>query len=325
MSFVRLLPRLLAFPFAAILGQAVWMLSSAAYSPIAIAVWVPVLSYCWFCVNGISHELIHENLPVPQRFGRLMARLIGIPIWIPRRVYKEVHMRHHAYLNTPLDFELWPYSDPNASLRFRRAFVWFDVLLGYFATPWIWGRICFSKDSPASVEAKREMRFEYAITAFAWALTVAAGAWLHATGRFAFAWRQLVFALPVVFAANMNSVRKMIEHVGTSSVDPIHGTRTIVGNSLLTRLYQYLSFDLAVHGPHHRYPKLDHRQLANRMHEIQQQRPDENCLVFDSVRAALADTVRSMWKNPAVGTEREVEVLSLPTSRSEDKPVSRVA
>ena len=315
MSSVRIIPRLLAFPACAILGQVIWMSSGSPYSLIAIAIWVPVLSYCWFCVNGLSHELIHENLPVPTRFGRLMARLIGIPIWIPRRVYKEVHMRHHAYLNTPLDFELWPYSDPNASLRFRRAFVWFDVLLGYFATPMIWGRICFSRHSPASDEAKQEMRMEYAITGMAWLTAIAIGAWLHFSATFTFGWQQLVFALPILFAANMNSVRKMIEHVGTASLDPISGTRTIVGNGFLTRAYRYLSFELAVHGPHHRYPKLDHTELANRMDEIQQQRPDEDCLVFNSVTAALVHTVGSMWNNPAVGVRTETQATELPTNR----------
>jgi fatty acid desaturase len=74
----------------------------------------------------------------------------------------------------------------------------------------------------------------------------------------------------------------MMDHVGTSSFDPLHGTRTIVGANPLTKLLSYFNFDLAVHGPHHRYPKLDHSMLKQRMAEITEKNPEQDYPVFSS-------------------------------------------
>lgn len=295
------LPRLTAFPLFAIVGQIAWMTSASAYEPIALVIWIPLLAYSWFCIGGLSHELIHANLPLPAWLNVKIAKGIGVLVLVPYNVYREVHMRHHAYLNTPLDWELWPYSDPAASLRFRRCFVWFDLCCGAIATPVIWGRICFSAKSPSSAANRRAMRIEYLTAAVFWFATIGICVWLHQTGRFTFLPRHLIFAVPPLLAANLNSVRKMMEHIGTSSFDPVHGTRTVVGASLATKVLSYLDFDLAVHGPHHRHPKLDHSLLKNRMSEIQANRPDETFPVYSSFTAALVDTFRTLFTNPAVG------------------------
>ena len=45
------------------------------------------------------------------------GRLLGTMMFTPYTAYREVHIRHHAYLNTPRDWELWPYSDPQRVAR----------------------------------------------------------------------------------------------------------------------------------------------------------------------------------------------------------------
>jgi hypothetical protein len=107
--------------------------------------------------------------------------------------------------------------------------------------------------------------------------------------------------LPPLLAANCNSIRKVMEHIGTCSFDPLHGTRTVVGRSLLTRLLSFFDFDLSVHGPHHRYPKLHHTRLSECMTEIQAKHPQHQYPVFPSFTAALLDTLRSAIRNPGVG------------------------
>ncbi len=298
---MKILPRLIAFPLLAFVGQIVWMTSDAPLAPLAILIWLPVLAFSWFCVGGLSHELVHFNLPLPRWLQEGLARMIGTGIFVPFNVYREVHMRHHAYLNTPLDWELWPYSDPETSVGFRRVFVWFDLLFGLLSTPLIWGRIWFSRKSPASPEKRRAMTVEYVGMVIFWGLVLGLCVWLHQTGRFTFRWQHLIFLAPSWMAANMNSMRKMMEHVGTASFDPVHGTRTVIGANWLTKVLSFFDFDLAVHGPHHRHPKLDHTLLKDRMGEIEKARPDEQFPVFASFSGALADTVRTLFKNPAVG------------------------
>jgi len=127
------------------------------------------------------------------------------------------------------------------------------------------------------------------------------GIWLVVSGRHVFRSESLVFALPLLLSANCNSIRKMMEHLGTRSFDPLHGTRTVIGSSFVTRLLSYFDFDLAIHGPHHRYPKLDHSLLKSRMTEVQEASPDTSFPVFHSFTGALIDTFRTVITSPAVG------------------------
>lgn len=295
-----LLLRFLAFPVAAFTGQWYWMTHVPPLSPAGLY-WIPVLTYCWFCVGGLSHELIHQNLPPGPRASRVIGNAIGFAIGIPYTVYREVHLRHHAYLNTPLDWELWPYSDPSASLRFRRVFLWFDLLMGSVATPLIWSRICFSSRTPVKADVKRKMQREYAAMFTLWTL---GAVWLsRQVGRSDqfLPWQSLVYLTPLVLAANCNSIRKIMEHVGTCSLDPLLGTRTIIGRHWWTRLLSFFDFDLSVHGPHHRFPKLQHNLLTSRMNELQQNHSQTTYPVYPSFAAALWDTAKSAIVNPGVG------------------------
>ena len=160
---IKLIPRLIAFPIIACVGQCYWMMNVSPTNAAASLIWIPLLAYAWFCIGGFSHEVVHGNLNLNLRLAKYVARSIGTLLGIPYTVYKEVHMRHHAYLNTPLDWEMWPYGDPKASLGFRRIFVWFDVLFAVVATPIIWGRICFSKESPVSHQIRRTMKWELSL------------------------------------------------------------------------------------------------------------------------------------------------------------------
>ena len=72
------------------------------------------------------------------------GRVIGTMIGVPYSIYRESHIRHHAYLNKPYDWELWPYSDPKASLWFRRVFVWFDLFLGMLGAMATYGDCSFT-------------------------------------------------------------------------------------------------------------------------------------------------------------------------------------
>ena len=92
-----------------------------------------------------------------------------------------------------------------------------------------------------------------------------------------------------------------MDHVGTSSFDPFHGTRTVVGQTFITKFLSYFNFDLSIHGPHHRYPKLDHSLLKGRMTEIVDANPEQTYPIFPSFFSALVATLRTVSRNPGVG------------------------
>ncbi|MEO1981106.1 MAG: fatty acid desaturase [Fuerstiella sp.] len=293
--------RCLAFPIVACGGQWWWMAHYAPTNIIASAVWIPLLTFAWFCIGGTSHEIVHGNLIINKTLGTAIGRIIGTVLGIPYTVYKEVHMRHHAYLNTPLDWEMWPYGDPDVSLRFRRIFVWCDILFAIVLTPFIWGRICFSPRSPVAPKLRRTMRLEYLAIAVFWFGVIGSCIYVHRSGIFLFRPEHWIFAAPPLLATMGNGLRKLMDHVGTSSFDPFHGTRTVVGQNFITKTLSYFNFDLSIHGPHHRYPKLDHSLLKRRMTEIADANPEQTYPVFPSFFSALIDTMRTITRNPGVG------------------------
>jgi fatty acid desaturase len=293
--------RFLAFPALAILLYPPFVMGYGGSSPFVRMAWVILLTYCWFCVGGAFHESTHETLFKSPRANRWVGRLIGLMIAIPYTVYRETHRRHHACLNTAGDYELWPYSDPTTSLGFRRVFVWFDLIFGIVTAPHIYGRIYFSKDPKLKPEARGAIFFEYIATAiFGASIVLGLATFGNANG---FDWSQFdpVWLLPMLLSPVVNTIRKFVEHLGLCSEEPLMGTRTIVGGSLLSRALRFLNFDIAVHGPHHRYPKARHFELAPRLQEYLQQNPDQEVPVFRSYSSAVWDTLPYLWKNPATG------------------------
>jgi fatty acid desaturase len=297
----RLWPRFLLFPVLALLAYAGIMIYGPDGPWWVYALWVPGTSYCWFCLGGSFHEMAHQTLGHRPRLSIWTGRIIGSFMIIPYTVYRETHIRHHAYLNSPRDWELWPYSDPGASLWFRRLYVWFDVLLAVVSGPVIYGRIAFSRNSPLSARTRRRIYREYAASAAFWAGVWALLIWLSLRGTIEPAKCLPLWYLPLLVAPAFGTLRKFTEHLGMASYDPILGTRTVVGENLVTRLCSYFNFELFVHGPHHRYPRTPHGRLVERLDEFRRERPEMAVPLFSSYRAAFLNVLPWLFQNPGVG------------------------
>src|SRR4051794_3444041 len=71
------------------------------------------LAYILFCWTSFFHEAAHQTLhDRPHSLNVLAGRAVGTLLFVPYTAYRETHIRHHAVLNTPGDWELWPYADP---------------------------------------------------------------------------------------------------------------------------------------------------------------------------------------------------------------------
>lgn len=302
--------RFLAFPALAILLYPPFVMGYGGNHLIVQVTWVAVLTYCWFCVGGSFHESTHETLFRSSGANRWVGRMTGLLIGIPYTVYRETHRRHHACLNTPGDYELWPYSDPATSLGFRRVFVWLDLMFGIVTAPYIYGRIYFCNDPKLTRETRRTIFTEYLASAFFWtAIVVGIAVYGNARG-FDSSHFNPVWLLPMILSPVANTARKFVEHLGLTSDEPLLGTRTIVDGNPLSRFFRYLNFDISVHGPHHRYPKARHFELAPRLKQYQEQNPDQPMPVFHSYTAAVWDTLPCLWTNPATGNSTTPESAS---------------
>src|SRR5262249_32813932 len=93
--------------------------------------WTLLTTYSLFCWLSCFHETIHQTVCRSRIANIVVGRIIGMVVFTPYTVYRESHIRHHAYLNRPGDWELWPYSDPAAWRAFRIVFAWCDLLFGF--------------------------------------------------------------------------------------------------------------------------------------------------------------------------------------------------
>jgi fatty acid desaturase len=254
-------------------------------------------AYSMLCYTSCLHETVHQTLFRRSRWNVALGRFIGMVIVVPYTAYRETHIRHHAYLNTPDDWELWPYAHPQASLAFRRTFVWVDLLLGLPAASLIYGRIFFHPKSPIqSPEVRGAIRYEYLLSALFWTVLATLLIWFDAFGVFFRAW-----LIPAFIAGVMQSGRKLTEHLGMSSYDPLLGTRTVIGANWLTRLCSQLNFDIFVHGPHHRYPRLPHTALVEKMREHEASHAGTKFPVFPHYVGAVRSMLSYLVVNPGCG------------------------
>jgi fatty acid desaturase len=259
--------------------------------------WTIYTAYVFFCWTSCFHETVHQTLVGSRTFSIALGRLLGTLVLVPYTVYRESHIRHHAYLNKPNDWELWPYSDPGTSLGFRRVFVWVDLFLGAFTAPYVYGRIFFHRDSPLrSRELRRTIWLEYLGMAAFWTTLIGVIAYRGTWTTLAACW-----LIPHLLAGFYQTARKLTEHLGMASYDPLQGTRTVVGSNWFTRLCTFLNFDIFVHGPHHRHPRVSHDQLRRKMDEYRESHPDQPYPVFRTYLRATWDMLPWMFRNPGVG------------------------
>jgi fatty acid desaturase len=137
---------------------------------------------------------------------------------------------------------------------------------------------------------------ELGLTAMAWTAVLAAvtfwGLWKY------FFWLYLV---PALIAANLQSWRKYVEHLGLTGNTVNSSTRSIVPKSWLGRIFAYTLLHEPYHGVHHQNAGLPHRVLPQFTSVLIPKNPDE-LAPFISYRQALPDVIRSLG-NPRVGAQ----------------------
>ena len=102
-------------------------------------------------------------------------------------------------------------------------------------------------------------------------------------------------------AANLQSWRKYIEHVGMTG-DTVNGsTRSIVAKSWFGRLLAFSLLHEPFHGVHHQRAGLPHSVLPQYVEKLQPKKPGERT-PYPSYRDALPDLLRSLV-NPRVGPQ----------------------
>ncbi|MDB4637524.1 fatty acid desaturase [Planctomycetaceae bacterium] len=297
----RVWSRFIIFPIVAIFGHFAMMYWWADSSPSIKAASIFLLTLSWYCISGCLHEMGHMTLLPNNAHSLWIGRMLGMILVIPFTCFRATHLTHHAKMCTSEDYELWPYCKPKYSVTFRRAFCVFDLLLGTLTAPLIYSRIFWKRNSPLTESESADVKFEYLLSVLFWSAITLIVVYLSMTDLVSSESLSLWWFAPLAFAATMNSLRKLIEHVGISNSDPMFGTRTILPTNPIAKLISFGNFDLNLHGPHHRYGMAKHNELSDKLIEALENQPAARELVFHSYSGAAWHTLRCVLKSPGVG------------------------
>ncbi|MBD3671924.1 MAG: fatty acid desaturase [Planctomycetaceae bacterium] len=297
----QLWPRFLLFPIVAIaghLGMIYWWPELTLSGKVVSIV---LLTLAWYCISGCLHEMGHMTLLKNQSHSLWIGRMVGMILVIPFTCFRATHLTHHARMCTVEDYELWPYCKPIFSLTFRRIFCLFDLLLGTISAPIIYSRIFWKRKSPLTPQESAAVKFEYWLSILFWGAIAALIVVLLMDDIVPRERLSVWWFAPLAFAAMLNTFRKLIEHVGLPSCQPMLGTRTVQPSNWIARLISYGNFDLNLHGPHHRHGMAKHDQLQAKLDEYLEDQPAGRELVFHSYTAAAWHTLKCVCKSPGVG------------------------
>jgi fatty acid desaturase len=243
------------------------------------------------------HEAAHGLLRKSRGFNEFDGVVIGTLGLMSFSLYRVVHQTHHAHLTTERDYEFWPLSRTTAPRWVRRLAAFFELNFGMFYTPFVFLRAFLCSPSPVrSKRVRRRIWMELALTAVTWSCVLWAVAafdlWKY------FVWMYLA---PAFLAANLQSWRKYIEHVGMTGTTVNGSTRSIVAKSWLGRLVAFTLLHEPFHGVHHQRAGLPHSVLPQHAASLDPKTPDER-MPYPSYRHALLDLIRSL-ADPRVGPQ----------------------
>lgn len=243
------------------------------------------------------HEASHGLLRKSRQLNEIDGLIIGIFSLMSFSLYRAAHQSHHAYLASERDEELWPFVHPRMPRWARVIAAVLELTMGFFFTPLLFLRTFLRKDSPIrNRKLRRRIWIEFGALAAVWTVVLTAdailGAWKY------FFWMYLI---PAWLAANMQSLRKYVEHVGLTGATVNGSTRSIIAEGWHAKFITFTLLHEPYHGVHHLRSGLPHPELPLHAAALEPSAPEERP-PFRSYRAALHDLFINL-RDPRVGAQ----------------------
>jgi fatty acid desaturase len=261
---------------------------------------VPLMLLCCHLMHGLLigfHEASHGLLRTNRRLNEIDGIILGVFSFMSFSLYRAAHQTHHAYLATERDEELWPFVLP-ATARWKRVLAAFlELTAGLLFTPCIFLRSFLRAGSPIrNKRVRRRVWAELALIVGTWICILVAVAWFDV-------WRYFLgmYLVPAYLAANLQSWRKYIEHVGLTGGTVKSSTRSIVSEGWPGRLLAFTLLHEPYHGVHHQRAGLPHAELPQHAAALDPTTPEERS-PYPSYRSALLDLLCSLT-DPRVGAQ----------------------
>lgn len=275
-------------------------LAAVLHSGSSVWLGVPLVLLASHLMHGALvgfHEASHGLLRRNRRSNEVEGLILGVMSFMSFSLYRAAHQTHHAHLGGERDEELWPFVHPGMPRWGRILAAFLELTAGLLFTPFLFQRAFLRTGSPIrQKKVRRRIWVELAVIVVVWIGIIFAVTYWHAWRYFL--WMYLV---PAILAANLQSWRKYIEHVGLNGSTVNSSTRSIVAQGWLGRLVAFTLLHEPFHGVHHKYAGLPHAELPQLASELLPTAPEER-LPYQSYRHALLDLLRSL-ADPRVGAQ----------------------
>ena len=224
--------------------------------------------------------------------------LLGVFSFMSFSLYRAAHQTHYAYFATERDEELWPFVFTNSPRWSRILAAVLELNVGLLFTPCLFLRSFLRAGSPIrSRKVRRRIWAELVLmVVVVWIGIIAAVSYWQVWHYFGW-----MYLAPAFIAANLQSWRKYVEHVGLTGGTLNSATRHIVTEGWAGRLVAFTLLHESYHGVHHLHLGLPHAELPGRVAEIMPATPEERPS-FPSCRHAVCDVLRSL-ADPRVGAQ----------------------
>jgi fatty acid desaturase len=255
------------------------------------------------------HEATHGLLRKSRTLNEIDGIIIGTLSLMSFSLYRAAHQLHHAYLASERDEELWPFIHPNMPRWWRVLAAILELTMGLFCTPFLFARTFLREGSPIrNKKLRRRIWTEFAATAVVWAVVLTVIGYFHLWKYFV--WLHLA---PAWLAANMQSVRKYVEHVGLTGSTVNSSTRSVVTEGWMAAFLNFTLLHEPYHGVHHWRSGLPHPELPRHAAALEPSSPEDRP-PFRSFGAAVYDTfinladprVGAQWRGVTVPTRQEL-------------------
>jgi fatty acid desaturase len=223
------------------------------YWPVLLLVWA-ALGTILFVFVLTFHDASHDRLHPVRWMNDAIGHLMGSLMFIPLDVYRHAHARHHAYLCTRKDPELWPFNEPSAPRWLRVLAALCEIVLGAVYSPFLFLRSVLQGDL---VPGERALIIRgYLGCAATW------GFILFAAYEYDL-WRLLVVMalVPMAISGALQTLNKYMQHLGLHGRTVLGLTRTVVDEHEAGELVSSAMFYNDYHGTHHRYARIPYYNL----------------------------------------------------------------
>jgi len=261
---------------------------------------VPLVLLASHLMHGAAvgfHEATHGLLRRNRRFNEFDGVLLGIFSFMSFSLYRAAHQTHHAHFATERDEELWPFVFTKAPRWGRILVAFLELSCGLLYTPFLFLRSFLRVGSPIrSQKVRRRIWAELVLMVVVWIGIIAAVSYWQVWHYFVW-----MYLAPAYIAANLQSWRKYVEHVGLTGKTVNSATRNIVADGWTGRLVAFTLLHEPYHGVHHLHVGLPHAELPQRAAEILPATSEE-LPPFPSYRYAMLDVMRCL-ADPRVGAQ----------------------